>query len=201
MSLKSWGDIARNQTHPPHSRRYRDPGVRAIRDLHLCRAAAYQLCRGPVGHGGGVLCGFRRRRPVGNSSPPGRRADLAPLQTNRLLRGRPLLGTILWASALVGRGACSSRRFVSVSALRRSTPCSRLVWSPRRRLASGTVALNTSCIYIGQAVGSGIGGFLFDRGYIGTLNGAAIIFVVLAIAVLTTTRGPGETLPSFTSKR
>jgi len=62
-------------------------------------------------------------------------------------------------------------------------------------LASGSIALNTSCIYIGQAVGSGVGGYLFDRGYVGTLNAAGIVFVVLAIAVLTTTRGPGETLP------
>ncbi len=52
-------------------------------------------------------------------------------------------------------------------------------------LASATVALNTSAIYVGQAVGSGLGGFLFARdlalpiGYIAAALLAGAVGIVI----------------------
>ena len=44
-------------------------------------------------------------------------------------------------------------------ALPRPIRCSRCGWSaPRRRLRSASVSLNTSVLYVGQAIGSAIGG-------------------------------------------
>jgi predicted MFS family arabinose efflux permease len=61
-------------------------------------------------------------------------------------------------------------------------------------LASGTVALNTSCIYIGQAVGSGLGGLLFDRGLFDAVGYMAVAFVAAAIVLLFVSRGESERL-------
>jgi MFS transporter, DHA1 family, inner membrane transport protein len=55
-------------------------------------------------------------------------------------------------------------------------------------LAPATVSLNTSMLYIGQAVGSAIGGFLFARDLLHTIGFVAAGFVVLALAVVGLTR-------------
>ena len=55
-------------------------------------------------------------------------------------------------------------------------------------LSSATVALNTSFLYVGQAIGSALGGFLFSAGYLHAIGFAGLAFVVAAIAVWAVTR-------------
>ena len=55
-------------------------------------------------------------------------------------------------------------------------------------LASASVSLNTSVLYIGQAVGSAIGGVLFARDMLHSAGYVAMVFIALALVVLTLTR-------------
>ena len=60
-------------------------------------------------------------------------------------------------------------------------------------LASASVALNTSVLYIGQAVGSAIGGFLYARDLIYATGYVATAFVALALVTVILTRPKGIT--------
>ena len=55
-------------------------------------------------------------------------------------------------------------------------------------LASASVSLNTSVLYIGQAVGSAIGGVLYARDLLYGAGYVAMAFVALALTTLITTR-------------
>ena len=54
-------------------------------------------------------------------------------------------------------------------------------------LAAGSVALNTSMIYVGQAIGSLAGGILLERGLAVPIGYTAVAFALIALAVLTLT--------------
>jgi len=49
-------------------------------------------------------------------------------------------------------------------------------------LASASIALNTSGIYIGQAVGAALGGLLVSAGRLDLLSWAGMVFMLTAIA-------------------
>jgi predicted MFS family arabinose efflux permease len=55
-------------------------------------------------------------------------------------------------------------------------------------LSSATVALNTSALYTGQAIGSALGGFMFALGYVHGIGFAGVAFVAAGIAVWSITR-------------
>ena len=59
-------------------------------------------------------------------------------------------------------------------------------------LASASVSLNTSVLYVGQAVGSAVGGLLYAHDHLDGLGYAGMAFVVLALMTVILTRGFGQ---------
>jgi predicted MFS family arabinose efflux permease len=55
-------------------------------------------------------------------------------------------------------------------------------------LGAAAIVLNASAIYVGQAIGSALGGFLYANGLLRALGYAAMLFVGLSLALLATTR-------------
>jgi predicted MFS family arabinose efflux permease len=65
-------------------------------------------------------------------------------------------------------------------------------------LASASIALNTSVLYVGQAIGSGVGGFLFARDALGAMGYVGVAFFALSglLVMATSPRGKPVTAPS-----
>jgi len=55
-------------------------------------------------------------------------------------------------------------------------------------LATATVALNTSVLYVGQALGSGAAGILYQHEYYRAIGFVSVVFFALAFAVFTLSR-------------
>jgi predicted MFS family arabinose efflux permease len=84
--------------------------------------------------------------------------------TFAIFLGLVTVGLVLWAAGaghlgIMGAGiACLGLGFAASNSMQQA----RLV-SAAPELAAGSIALNTSILYVGQSVGSGIGGLLFSR--------------------------------------
>jgi MFS family permease len=55
-------------------------------------------------------------------------------------------------------------------------------------LAAASVAINNTALYLGQAIGSGIGSVLFSRGKLGAMSFVALALVAASLGVLWLTR-------------
>ena len=110
---------------------------------------------------------------------------LGTQKTLALFLGSMLLGLTLWS---IGAGWLPAMGagiffwgfgFSAVNSLQQA----RLV-AAAPDLASASVALNTSLLYVGQAIGSGIGGLLFAHEYFRFIGFVGVAFVAAACAVL-----------------
>ncbi|MGZ5829368.1 MAG: MFS transporter [Xanthobacteraceae bacterium] len=96
-----------------------------------------------------------------------------------------LLGAIVWTfgeGSLVTMGAGAIFLGLGFAALN-SMQQARLV-AVVPALASATVALNTSLLYVGQAIGSGLGGILFSHELLRSMGFVSAAFMLLALALL-----------------
>ena len=110
---------------------------------------------------------------------------LGTQRTLALFMSSTLLGMTIWALgagslAIMGVGIFFwALGFAAINSMQQA----RLVQAAPD-LASASVALNTSVLYVGQAVGSGIGGLLYAGGYIHAVGFAGVAFVAAAVALM-----------------
>ena len=112
-----------------------------------------------------------------------------PLRTSVLSISLVLAGVAGWALsagfyplmaasvAIWGLGFASSNSMQQVRLVAAAPP-----------LASASVALNTSFLYVGQAIGSGIGGFLYAHELLRGVGYASAAFVALGLITVVATR-------------
>ena len=82
------------------------------------------------------------------------------------------IATVFWGFGFVPSNSMQQVRLVSAAPA----------------LASASVSLNTSSLYIGQAIGSGIGGIFYVREMYDAMNLAAIAFVVASVVLVVLTK-------------
>ena len=91
--------------------------------------------------------------------------------------GAGVYSLMLIAVAIWGLGFASTNSMQQVRLVAASPP-----------LAPASVSLNTSVLYIGQAIGSAVGGSLFARDLLGVTGYVAMAFVVLALFTILASR-------------
>jgi predicted MFS family arabinose efflux permease len=122
--------------------------------------------------------------------------SLKPFRTSLVALGVMLAGFLLFgfgAGALLAMGVgvgLWGLGFAGINSMQQA----RLV-GLAPNLSSASVALNTSAIYIGQAIGSGIGGVLLRHELPRALGYVAIVFMVASLGVLALTRDSERPLP------
>ncbi|WP_291860517.1 MFS transporter [Bradyrhizobium sp.] len=112
-----------------------------------------------------------------------------PYKTSLLFTGLMLTGIAGWAlsAGIYPLMACSVAIWGLGFASTNSMQQVRLVGAAPA-LASASVSLNTSVLYIGQAVGSAIGGLLYARDWLYGSGYVAVGFVALAVVMLMLTK-------------
>jgi predicted MFS family arabinose efflux permease len=118
---------------------------------------------------------------------------LGAFSTTAAFMGSTLVGLLFWT---LGAGVLPAMLAGAVFwgfgfAAANSMQQARLI-AAAPALASGSVALNTSFIYVGQAVGSALGSVLLARDLILQTDYLAVALVLAALGVLFLTRGPAE---------
>jgi DHA1 family inner membrane transport protein len=114
-------------------------------------------------------------------------------RTSATFIGSMFLGALIWA---LGEGTlilmAASMMFLGLGfAAANSMQQARLAASAPV-LASASIALNTSAIYVGQATGSYIGGILFVRDLLSAVGWTAVTFMLFAVVTLAFTRGASQ---------
>jgi predicted MFS family arabinose efflux permease len=118
---------------------------------------------------------------TGNTVASAAVSRLGTQRTLALFMGSTFLGLVLWslgAGALPVMGAgimCWGFGFAAINSMQQA----RLA-AAAPELASVSIALNTSLLYVGQAVGSGIGGLLFAGGHLHAMGYVGVAFVASA---------------------
>ncbi|MBK8008102.1 MAG: MFS transporter [Rhizobiales bacterium] len=131
------------------------------------------------------ICGF-----IGNVIAARLAGKIGPLKTSVIFMCSLLVGIVFWAldSALLATIFASvafwGLGFAAFNALQQA----RLV-AAGPHLSSATVALNTSALYVGQAIGSALGGLLFARGLYSGIGYLSTAFVLAALILILPTRG------------
>ncbi len=121
---------------------------------------------------------------------------LGALRTTFAFLLSTIAGVALWsigAGALLVMGAGIAVWGLGFAAIN-SMQQARLV-AAEPALATGSVALNTSAIYVGQAIGSALGGVLLARDLPLAIGYAALVSLGASLVLLAFTRSPGEPLP------
>jgi predicted MFS family arabinose efflux permease len=101
------------------------------------------------------------------------------MHLHRKCLGRPPLMAV--SVAIWGLGFASTNSMQQVRLVAAAPP-----------LAPASVSLNTSVLYVRQAIGTATGGLLFGRDLLHSMGFVAAAFVVLAVALLLLTRPAGS---------
>jgi predicted MFS family arabinose efflux permease len=130
---------------------------------------------------------------LGNVVASGIVTKLGTQETLALFMASTLLGLTLWSIgagwlvAMTGGIFFWAFGFAAINSMQQA----RLV-AAAPDLASASVALNTSVLYVGQAIGSGLGGLLFAHEYFRLVGYVGAAFVALACALLAVTWEPAK---------
>jgi predicted MFS family arabinose efflux permease len=190
LSLQSWLDVARNPLMLL---------LLAITTLQTSGQFALLTYLDPLTRmrtGGGAellallfsvfgICGF-----IGNLAASQLTGRIGTLKTSVIFMCSLLVGIGFWAlnSSMLATIFASVAFWGFGFAAFNSMQQARLV-AAGPQLSSATVALNTSALYVGQAVGSALGGVLYARGLYPEIGYLSTAFVVAALLLILPTRG------------
>jgi predicted MFS family arabinose efflux permease len=114
---------------------------------------------------------------------------VGPFTTSLIFAGSIAIGMAVWSAgagvqfAMMAGVLIWGFGFTAINSLQQA----RLVLAAPA-LSAGSVALNTSMLYVGQALGSTVGGILFERGQYLPIGYVATAIMVAGLGVLLTTR-------------